>query len=922
MDNINIDELMRVMTAMNEGFAKVASQLEKVSVVTEKTAEQEEKDLRKSIEQSAGYTRINGKLMTIEEHRIQVEAKLSKELETQFGASKKIASKQETAYKQQLQQLGYIIDMNGKLAKTTIELDAAQKKTIEGLRKKAAYEVENEKRRQTLSSDALKKSAEDIGKATWGVATGLAKGETSFSSLVPIVDVVGNAMAGLSKGLFSLIPFVGQALGSISETVIKTGVEVSKIALEMLDRSLKTFQELASVGALVSNGMTGLNTQLEQSGMSLDGFKRIVKENAGTLAAYGGTVGLGITKFTDALNDISIGEAGEELRLLGLNADSMGESMAAFLEQELRLGRGRNMNQKQLTEGTIQYIKELDLLSKTTGSSREDLQKQRDNALNDSRYRAAMEGVDESNEKMITAFIGQFEKMDPTAYRGAKDLASGAITSDAAGQTDMAFPELRLFLQTLKTASKEDLPKLFSEGNQMLARNAKNYNDRLGNTALFVNPGEGIMSRAFTKDVENKFGGRSMLDAQKLQETQIQKDAEGKAAGIDPLSKDVVKASREMDTLANSALQLANALLPYAADAVANFTAGVNKAIEEIKRILKEKNAQNLPNTAVAEQQRKSAEETQKKAEARLENTTPGSQEAREAQEDVEQARSRLEQARKIEDSSKLKEAQQARKAAAEAQKSKKQPTPTPTPIPSDGPSGGPSGGPSTVDPFAFIKFQGDRYGNKEKFDMLTGDTQDMFLKMIAEYGRITKKSVTITGAGRTLKDQQDLWDRTEVNKTPGLLPNGNPVARPGTSKHEVGKALDLNRSDVEELDKAGLLAAYGFKRLANDPPHIEKARFGGAFDGPESGYPVMMHGEEIAMPKAEFEAYKTALNSVTKSSIAGATSTTTMPTAVNESVNALKSLHSIMSDKFDQMINVMERSTDIQARLLNNSMV
>ena len=918
MDNINIDELMRVMTAMNEGFAKVASQLEKVSVVTEKTAEQEEKDLRKSIEQSAGYTRINGKLMTIEEHRIQVEAKLSKELETQFGASKKIASKQETAYKQQLQQLGYIIDMNGKLAKTTIELDAAQKKTIEGLRKKAAYEVENEKRRQTLSSDALKKSAEDIGKATWGVATGLAKGETSFSSLVPIVDVVGNAMSGLSKGLFSLIPFVGQALGSISETVIKTGVEVSKIALEMLDRSLKTFQELASVGALVSNGMTGLNTQLEQSGMSLDGFKRIVKENAGTLAAYGGTVGLGITKFTDALNDISIGEAGEELRLLGLNADSMGESMAAFLEQELRLGRGRNMNQKQLTEGTIQYIKELDLLSKTTGSSREDLQKQRDNALNDSRYRAAMEGVDESNEKMITAFIGQFEKMDPTAYRGAKDLASGAITSDAAGQTDMAFPELRLFLQTLKTASKEDLPKLFSEGNQMLARNAKNYNDRLGNTALFVNPGEGIMSRAFTKDVENKFGGRSMLDAQKLQETQIQKDAEGKAAGIDPLSKDVAKASREMDTLANSALQLANALLPYAADAVANFTAGVNKAIEEIKRILKEKNAQNLPNSTVAEQQRKTAEETQKKAEARLENTTPGSQEAREAQEDVEQARSRLEQARKIEDSSKLREAQQARKAAAEAQKSKKQPTPTPTPIPSDGPSGGPS----TVDPFAFIKFQGDRYGNKEKFDMLTGDTQDMFLKMIAEFGRITKKSVTITSAGRTPEDQQELWDRTVRNKTPGFLPNGNPVARPGTSKHEVGKALDLNRSDVEALDEAGLLAAYGFKRLANDPPHIEKARFGGAFDGPESGYPVMMHGEEIAMPKAEFEAYKTALNSVTKSSIAGATSTTTMPTAVNESVNALKSLHSIMSDKFDQMINVMERSTDIQARLLNNSMV
>ena len=40
------------------------------------------------------------------------------------------------------------------------------------------------------------------------------------------------------------------------------------------------------------------------------------------------------------------------------------------------------------------------------------------------------------------------------------------------------------------------------------------------------------------------------------------------------------------------------------------------------------------------------------------------------------------------------------------------------------------------------------------------------------------------------------------------------------------------------------------------------------------------------------------------------------------DSITALKSLHSIMSDKFDQMITVMERSADIQARLLNNSMV
>jgi hypothetical protein len=65
-------------------------------------------------------------------------------------------------------------------------------------------------------------------------------------------------------------------------------------------------------------------------------------------------------------------------------------------------------------------------------------------------------------------------------------------------------------------------------------------------------------------------------------------------------------------------------------------------------------------------------------------------------------------------------------------------------------------------------------------------------------------------------------------------------------------------------------------------------------------------------------------MNSVTKRSLAGA-----MPAAGSvavaggvDTVTALKSLHGIMSDKFDQMILVMERSAEIQTRLLNNSMI
>jgi hypothetical protein len=47
---------------------------------------------------------------------------------------------------------------------------------------------------------------------------------------------------------------------------------------------------------------------------------------------------------------------------------------------------------------------------------------------------------------------------------------------------------------------------------------------------------------------------------------------------------------------------------------------------------------------------------------------------------------------------------------------------------------------------------------------------------------------------------------------------NGNPVARPGTSNHQSGLALDIN-------DRGGWLASLqgtGWQPLANDPPHID----------------------------------------------------------------------------------------------------
>jgi hypothetical protein len=83
-----------------------------------------------------------------------------------------------------------------------------------------------------------------------------------------------------------------------------------------------------------------------------------------------------------------------------------------------------------------------------------------------------------------------------------------------------------------------------------------------------------------------------------------------------------------------------------------------------------------------------------------------------------------------------------------------------------------------------------------------------------------------------------------------------------------------------------------------------------------------MLHGQEAVVPAPQFAEIKEIMNSVSKKSLSSEIPTTVSTSGANESLNILKSLNSIMSEKFDQMITQMERSTDIQSRLLNNSMV
>jgi hypothetical protein len=215
------------------------------------------------------------------------------------------------------------------------------------------------------------------------------------------------------------------------------------------------------------------------------------------------------------------------------------------------------------------------------------------------------------------------------------------------------------------------------------------------------------------------------------------------------------------------------------------------------------------------------------------------------------------------------------------------------------------------------IKFQGDSLGTREHFDKLDPYVRKRFMDMIAEYG----KPVQVNSAMRDMNEQQNLYDKWIQGGK-----KGNVVGKPGSSKHNFGRAIDLNSNQVADLDTSGLLSRYGFNTIPNDPPHIEMAKFGGEFSGPKSGYPVLLHDKEIVLNKIQSDKLKQKLEQVEKKPVESAmpglsTTSSTNTTPNTEVVAMLKQFTDVMEYKMDSMIDVLNNGNDISGKILTYSM-
>jgi D-alanyl-D-alanine carboxypeptidase len=94
-----------------------------------------------------------------------------------------------------------------------------------------------------------------------------------------------------------------------------------------------------------------------------------------------------------------------------------------------------------------------------------------------------------------------------------------------------------------------------------------------------------------------------------------------------------------------------------------------------------------------------------------------------------------------------------------------------------------------------------------------------------AETVTFSDPSIKIISGQRSTEEQQKLWDTSVKNGTPGIQPNGLPVAKPGTSPHEKapGSAYDIDPKTLTKSGRTELAQKGYYQPLGTDSPHWEK---------------------------------------------------------------------------------------------------
>ena len=202
----------------------------------------------------------------------------------------------------------------------------------------------------------------EISKIAIAGTTGLAGGLLKW---IPFIGDSASALADRTKEL-------GQGFVSLSATMAKFANEILANEFEKRVTALKSFY---SAGASFGGGLTEMATIANDSGLGILAFSNVIKASREDITNLGLSATEASKLLSGGLNRLATttGRSGnklrEELQALGIQYEEQGQIMAQYLAMTRASGNRRVQSDLEVAEGTVEYAKQLKILTDITGQN-------------------------------------------------------------------------------------------------------------------------------------------------------------------------------------------------------------------------------------------------------------------------------------------------------------------------------------------------------------------------------------------------------------------------------------------------------------------------------------------------------------------------------------------------------------------------
>jgi hypothetical protein len=261
-------------------------------------------------------------------------------------------------------------------------------------------------------------------------------------------NIVGSLLADLVGGLTStvgnLVKFAASTLSGKAQMsglfeafkdlpIIGTVASLFGAIVKLQEENLQMYRDLNASGINFGTSLSQLRVDFLEMGLTAESFTRLMKDAGETLVTMGVNATAGAKQLKAVNKELLANHKG--LLNLGFSYEQLNHLTLDFAKVMGGLSEQQQKDSKYTAKLVAEYGKELDLLSKITGKSREQIQKDLEKQTQEANWEAFMASQDEKTRLKLQKVL-----KDVTAVYGeagaqiAKARAMGLSVQGEAGQ--------------------------------------------------------------------------------------------------------------------------------------------------------------------------------------------------------------------------------------------------------------------------------------------------------------------------------------------------------------------------------------------------------------------------------------------------------------------------------------------------------